>query len=148
MKDVVFFTPNRGLESAIEFISNALNYGGPPRFSLIKFDLIDKDKDGAVRMNTFDTSFRAGHQSLFSVEAVQVCGDEGDRFFLRTTVRTQSLRGSIKSSAMIPIPEKQARFPEITGEWQEEMRQKLGHQTLQDLWNQLLDVDKIRRMPL
>lgn len=146
MKDVVFFTPNKGLRGAAEFISTALNCGGPPRFNRIEFKLLSEDETECARQ--YDTKYRAGHQSLFSIETMQVCGDSEQEFYLRTTVRTESLRGSVKSSTMVSIPEKEVRFPKITEAWQERMRQKLGHRTLQDLWNHLLDTDKIRRMPL
>lgn len=146
MKDVVFNTPNRGLKSAAEFIFAALNYGGPPRFSKIRFDLLHEDEAKCAAL--YDTKHKAGNENLISVETMQVCGDISPEFFLRTVVRTRSLRGSIKSHTMIPIPEKEKRFPEITEAWQEKLQRLLGHMTRQDLWNHLLDAEKLRRMPL
>lgn len=146
MKDVVFFTPNPGMESAVEFISTALNCGGPPRFNTVDFKLLSEDPGKCATM--YDTKYKASNENLLSIETMQVCGDEETLFFLRVTIRTESLRGSIKSHTMVRIPDKEIRFPEITSAWQKAMAKNLGHRTSQDLWDHLLNVEKIRRMPL
>jgi hypothetical protein len=146
MKDVVFFTPNKGMERAAEFILRALNTGGPQRFSKADFKLIDQNEEKCAAV--YGTNYKTGHESLIAVETVRLTAEEEPKFFLMVVVRTQSLRGSVKSSTMIEVPEKYPRFPEISDAWQEKVRQQLGHKTLQDVWNHLLNVEKISRMPL
>lgn len=146
MKDVVFFTPNRGTRSAAEFILVALNTGGPPRFNKIDFKLIDVDESKCAML--YNTKYKVGHESLLSVETVQVAGDKGPQFYFVTVVRVQSLRGSVMSRTMIQVPEEQPRFPTLTDKWHGLARKHLGHMNNQDLWNHLLNVEKISRMPL
>lgn len=146
MKDVVFFTPNRGTESAAEFIFTALNTGGPQRFSKIDFRLIDKDKTKCAAV--YNTTYKSGNENLLSVETLRINGEEGPRFFLMIVLRFQSIHGSILSRRMFPITKKQPRFPNLTDAWHTLVRKQLGHMTNQDLWNNLLNMRKLSRMPL
>lgn len=139
MKDVVFFSPNPGIESATEFILSALNYGGPPRFGRIKFATISGD--------TYSTRYKAGNESVIALEVVQLSGEEELEFIMMVTVRVQSLRGSIKTRYSLSVPAMD-RFPAINETWTQEMREHLKHVKDEDLWFHLLDVERLRRTPL
>lgn len=140
MKNVVFFTPNQGMESAAEFIFTTLNTGGPQRFNKIDFGLIDE--------NAYDTHYRAGTEDLFVIETKQVIGEKNPEFFLVLTLRIRSFNRSSTVNTFVPLSKKGPRFPTPSGKWQEKMRVEFGHGTTQDLWDNLLQLRKIRRIPL